>query len=162
MAALLAISVSASLARRRLRPNQAKLRSTTQRLGRRTKPRARSERLTIGQLEPLVAGRGGRDLALIAAVGEDQAEKGEAAADAREQRGQPVAVLDAGGMNDAAQQQAQRVDQDVALAAVDLLAGIVAARAAAFAGLDRLAVDDAGGRLRLAARRPARARTSSA
>ena len=46
MAALLAISVSASLARRRLRPNQAKLRSTTQRLGRRTKPRAVSERLT--------------------------------------------------------------------------------------------------------------------
>ena len=55
-------------------------------------------------------------------------------------------------MNDAAQQQAQRVDQDVALAAVDLLAGIVAARAAAFAGPDRLAVDDAGGRLRLTAR----------
>ena len=108
--------------------------------------------LDDGQLEPLVAGRGGPDLALIAAVGEDQGEKGEAAADAREQRGQPVAVLDAGGMNDAAQQQAQRVDQDVALAAVDLLAGIVAARAAAFAGPDRLAVDDAGGRLRLTAR----------
>ena len=45
MAVLLAIRVSTSLASRRLRPNQAKLRSTIQRLGRRTKPAAWLERL---------------------------------------------------------------------------------------------------------------------
>ena len=76
MAALLAISVSASLARRRLRPNQAKLRSTTQRLGRRTKPRAVSERLTTVSSSRSSRAAGGRDLALIAAVGEDQGEEG--------------------------------------------------------------------------------------
>ena len=75
MAALLAISVSASLARRRSRPNQAKLRSTTQRR-QENEASGRVGALDDGQLEPLVAGRGGRDLALIAAVGEDQGEKG--------------------------------------------------------------------------------------
>ena len=50
--------------------------------------------LDDGQLEPrLVRGRS-RDLALVAEVGEHEAEEGEAAADAR----QPVAVLDAGGV----------------------------------------------------------------
>ena len=96
MAALLAISVSASLSRRRLRPNQ---RSCARRPSawQENEASGRVGALDHGQLEPLVAGRGGRDLALIAAVGEDQGEKGEAAADAREQRGQPVAVLDAAG-----------------------------------------------------------------
>ena len=47
MAVLLAIRVSTSLASRRLRPYQAKLRSTTQRRGRTTKPLARSQRLTM-------------------------------------------------------------------------------------------------------------------
>jgi hypothetical protein len=48
-------------------------------------------------------------------------------------------------------QKAARVYQDVALAALDLLAGIEPARAAGFGGLDRLAVDDPGRRARLAA-----------
>ena len=39
-----------------------------------------------------------------------------------------VAVLDVGGMHDGAQQQTLRVYQDMALLAVDLLAGVVARR----------------------------------
>jgi hypothetical protein len=55
-------------------------------------------------------------------------------------------------MHDRADQQARRVGQDVALAAFDLLAGVVASRTAGLGGLDRLAIDDPGGRARLAAR----------
>jgi hypothetical protein len=45
------------------------------------------------------------------------------------------------------EQQALRVDHQMPLAAVDLLAAVVAARPAHLGGLDRLAVDDRGGRL---------------
>ena len=69
----------------------------------------------------------------------------------RASRGEPVAVLDAGGVDDGAQQEAERIHQQVPLAAVDLLVGVEAARAAAFGRLDRLAVDNSGGRLGLAA-----------
>ena len=92
--------------------------------------------LDDGQLDLLLAGGRGGDLTLIAAVGEQHGEEGEAAADARQQRGKAVAVLDAGGVDDAAEQEAQRVHEHVPLAAIDLLPGIVAARAATFGGLD--------------------------
>ena len=45
-------------------------------------------------------------------------------------------------MHDQPQRQAQRVGEQVPLAAADLLAGIEAARAAGFGGPDALAVDD--------------------
>src|SRR5712671_100151 len=48
---------------------------------------------------------------------------------------------------------ARCVGQDVALAALDLLAGVIPSRAAGFGGLDRLAVDDPGGGTRFAAHR---------
>ena len=87
----------------------------------------------------------------LAPVGEEQAEEGEAVPEAVQPRGEAVAVLDAGGVNDAAEQEALCVDQDVPLAAVDFLACIVAARPAALGRLDRLAVDDGGGGLGVAA-----------
>src|SRR5690606_17758514 len=55
-----------------------------------------------------------------------------------------VAVLDAGGVREQDQRPAVGVDEGVALAALDPLAGIIAARPSALAGLDRLAVDDRG------------------
>lgn len=65
--------------------------------------------------------------------------------------GRTVAVLDVGGVNDDTDQQAQRVEDDVPLAAQDFLAGIKATNAAAFRGFHALPVDDAGGRARLSA-----------
>jgi hypothetical protein len=74
---------------------------------------------TLDDLEPqaLLRGGTGGSLALIAAIGEDQTEPGKAPAQAAADQRQPVAVLDAGGVDHDHQQQAQRVDQDVALAA---------------------------------------------
>ncbi len=53
-----------------------------------------------------------------------------------------ITVLDMGGMDEDDQQQAQRIDGDVALAALDLFAGIVALEPTHFGRLDALAVDD--------------------
>jgi hypothetical protein len=50
--------------------------------------------------------------------------------------------LHIGGLDFSTDQQTQRVGDNLALAAFDLLAGIIAARTAALGGLDRLAVDD--------------------
>lgn len=57
-----------------------------------------------------------------------------------------VPILDIGAVDDEPDQEAERVGQDVPLAALDLLAGVEAADAAAFGGLDALAVDYAGAR----------------
>src|SRR5919204_1615373 len=76
--------------------------------------------------------------------------------EARELLGDPVqqqrdggTFLDGCRMDDGPEHQAERVDQDVALAAIDLLATVEAAHATYARGLDALAVDDAGARLRL-------------
>src|SRR5262249_48903660 len=53
-----------------------------------------------------------------------------------------VAVLDVGRMDRSGHDQAQRVDHDVPLAAVDLLVRVLAMRSALLGGLDALAVDD--------------------
>jgi len=67
--------------------------------------------------------RGARSL--IAGIGEDALDEGEEAAGAPiENQARPVAVLNVGGMNDDVQQEAERVDQDMALAPGDLLARI--------------------------------------
>src|SRR5690606_2882117 len=58
--------------------------------------------------------------------------------------GRAVAVLNVGGVNDQPDHEAECVDDDMALAAHDLLAGVEAPYSAAFGGLDRLTVDDAG------------------
>src|SRR5918911_1371627 len=70
--------------------------------------------------------------------------------DAVQQQRDGGPFLDGGRMDDGPQHQAERVDQDVALAAVDLLAAIEAPHPAHARGLDALAVDDARARLGMA------------
>ena len=57
--------------------------------------------------------------------------------------GRAVSILDVGGMHLRANQVAAGIGNDVALAPIDLLARIIAPRASAFRGLDRLTVDTA-------------------
>lgn len=90
-------------------------------------------------------------VAAIAAVGEDMTQPGLAMANGVQHINGAVPILDIGAVDDGPDQKAKRVGQDVALAALDLLAGVKAAGAAAFGGLDALAVDDAGGRAALPA-----------
>ena len=67
--------------------------------------------------------RGARSL--IAGIGEDALDEGEETAGASiENEPRPVAVLNVGGMNNDVQQEAERIDKDVALAPGDLLARI--------------------------------------
>jgi len=69
------------------------------------------------------AGCGSRDAwPLIAGIGEDALDEGEEAARGPiENQPRPVAILNAGGMNDDIQQKAERVDKDVTLAPGELL-----------------------------------------
>lgn len=62
----------------------------------------------------------------IAAIGEQHFEERPAPEQCGEQQNAAVAVLDIGGMHDGMQDQAECVDQDMALLAVDLLARIIA------------------------------------
>jgi len=78
------------------------------------------------------AGAGGgqcRARTLIACVGEDTQNEREQGSGAfvKNERG-AVAILDIGWVNGSAQQQAERVDEDMALLALDLLARIIAVR----------------------------------
>jgi hypothetical protein len=62
---------------------------------------------------------------LVAGIGEDALDEGDEAARATiENQPHPVAVLNVGRMNDDVQQEAERIDQDVAFAPDDLLARI--------------------------------------
>ena len=65
---------------------------------------------------------------LVAAVGEDGLDEGERTARGSKQLAGAVAILRVGGMDDDAQQQAECIDEDVALAPRDLLARIEALR----------------------------------
>lgn len=66
---------------------------------------------------------------LVASVGEDARNEGEQATRAAvEDERRTVTVLHIGGVDDDVDQQAERVDEDVPLAARDLLARIVALR----------------------------------
>ena len=74
-------------------------------------------------------GSGSHFRALIAAVGEDALDEGkQATRSSVEHQRSAVAILDIGGMNGDAQQEAERIDEDVPLAALDLLARVVALR----------------------------------
>ena len=117
--------VSSSLARRRFRPNQENVRSTTQRRGNTTKPVMSA---VLDDLDP-----GGGDLGdglidlagVVAAVRPDQLEPGEAGADLVENEGRAIAILEPGGVDDDTHGQFEGVDQGVDLAALYLLAGVV-------------------------------------
>ncbi len=92
------------------------------------------ETMEVGALDdlqfPLTGPRDGvrHPWALIAAIGIDAFDEGEAAAGFAQHGARSVAVLDVGGMNGDAQQEAERIDEDMALAALDLLARVVARR----------------------------------
>jgi hypothetical protein len=61
-------------------------------------------------------------------IGPDPVEPGELSDRLGQHQLGPVAVLDVGGVDDDGQEQAHRVYDDVPLASLDLLAGVVAAR----------------------------------
>ena len=67
-----------------------------------------------------------KDRALIGAVGEQFPEKGKQTEQGRRQRETAVAILNVGGGDDAVQQHALRIDQNMPLLALDQLAGIEA------------------------------------
>jgi hypothetical protein len=119
-----AMDFSQSLASRRQRPSQAKVRSTTQRRGRTSNPLRRVRALDDfeGPVAELAQGvvqlRPG-----IAAVGEDVTQPRPAGADGVEHHRCAIAILDTGGVDYHADQQTERVGDDVPLPALDLLAG---------------------------------------
>ena len=82
------------------------------------------------QLPGAGLGDGGRGLLpLVPGISEDALDEGEEAARASiEDEQRAVAILHVGGVDDDVQQQAERIDQDMPLAARDLLARIKALR----------------------------------
>jgi hypothetical protein len=85
----------------------------------------------LDDLQPPSPGPGDRlcrRLALVSAVGEDHRDEGEQPAGSPQERHDPIPVLDIGGMDDGRQKEAQRVDQDVALLALDLFTRVVTCR----------------------------------
>jgi hypothetical protein len=69
-----------------------------------------------------------KDGSLIAAIGEQLLQKREIPEQCAQNENAAVSVLDVGGMNDRMKQQAYRVDKNMPLLAVDLLARIIAVR----------------------------------
>jgi len=63
-----------------------------------------------------------------------------------------ISVLDVGGKHQDSEDQTHHVDEQMSFPTRDLLAGIIATRAAHLGGLDRLAINDRGCRLGLAPR----------
>ena len=100
------------------------------RLGMTSKPTAVSDRLTIFSFQV------GQDFLprvveyrpLVSAVGKEFLQKRKPAEQGSEDQNAAIAVLDIGWMHDGVQQQAYRVDKDVALLTFDLLTRIVARR----------------------------------
>ena len=147
---------SKSLARRRLiEPSQGALDNATSRQNHKACRRIAALDGLDCPVTDLV--EGSRQLGpAVAAVGKDVAPPRIEKAGGGQDQGRAVTILDIGGMNHSRDGQAECVGQQVALAAVDLLTGIIAARAAGLGGLDRLAVDNPGAGL---ASRPLASRT---
>jgi len=69
-----------------------------------------------------------KDRPSIGTVGEQFPEKGKQAEQCRQQREAAVAILNVGGGDEAVQEQALRIDQDMALLALDQLTRVEAVR----------------------------------
>src|ERR1700704_1172900 len=87
----------------------------------------------------------------IATIGKDMAQPGIARADRSKDARGAIAILNAGFVHDEPDQIALGVGDDVALAALDLLACVKAPWTAAFRGFHRLAVNHSRRRARLSA-----------
>lgn len=83
-------------------------------------------------------------VARIAPVGEQVAQPWEAVADRLDEIDSPVTILNAGSVDGDKQHQTERIGDDVAFAAHDLLTGIVAPWAAALGRLGALTIDHPG------------------
>ena len=70
----------------------------------------------------------GEERPLIRTIGEQLFEKREPAEQRRKQQDAAVAILNVGAVNGGAHQQALRIDENVALLALDLLARVIAVR----------------------------------
>jgi len=92
--------------------------------------------------------RGFELAARIGGISKDMAQPGECAAHRGKQLRCAVAVLDVSPMHDGGDEQPHGVDQQMTLAAVNLLTRVVAAWTTRFGGLHRLAVDHPGRRTR--------------
>ena len=102
-------------------------RSTIQRMGSTTKPLAWSGRLTISIARPGMALAADlEDRPAIGAVGEQPAQERELSEQGGQHEDATIAVLNIGGSDHHVQHQAERIDQDVTLLALDQLAGIKA------------------------------------
>lgn len=80
----------------------------------------------------------------VAAVGKDMAQPRPASKDRFQHDRRTIAILNVGGMDDETDQQVERVDDDVTLAAHDCLSGVKAPNSAAFGGFYRPPADDTG------------------
>lgn len=72
--------------------------------------------------------RGGHAWSLVAAIADDPLDEGEQAACAPQRLVGAVAILDVGRVDEDAHEQAERIDEDVALATRDFLARVIALR----------------------------------
>ena len=86
------------------------------------------------------------ELAGVPTVRPDEGEAGEQAFDLCQDQLGAIAILYFGAMDHDQQQQAERVDEHMAFAPVDLFSRIIAALPTLFGRLDRLGVNDRGGR----------------
>ena len=65
---------------------------------------------------------------LVPCICEDALDEGKQTARRAQHLARTIAILHVGGLNDHAQQEAERIDEDVALASGNLLAGVEALR----------------------------------
>ena len=85
-------------------------------------------------------------VARIAAIGEDMKQPWPSVPDGFQEIRSAVAILNIGTMHHEADHQPECIDNDVALATLDLLASIKASDTTAFSGFDALAIDGTGRR----------------
>lgn len=91
---------------------------------------------------PIFGERGAQFVPGITSIGEDVTQPREGLAYAGKDVGRTVAILHIGGMNDGSNEQALRVSDDVAFAALDFCACVKSPWAATFRRLHALAIDD--------------------
>lgn len=116
---------SKSFANRRFRLSHSKNRSTIHRRGRTTKPSWSA--ILRDDLDNDVRGLG-NPLVVVAAIGEDASHEGIGRARGAKERAAAVTILNARRMRFEDERASVRIHQGVALAPIDLLAGVVAAR----------------------------------